>query len=52
VFPGVEGLGDRAVACDVLAQVITRELIRQVYGLDPILSVHPETGRPQVLLPA
>jgi len=40
------------VACDVPAKVITRELIRKVYGLDPILSVHPETGRPQVLLPA
>ncbi len=42
----------RQVACDVPESVVTRELIRKVYGVDPLLSRHPETGRPQVMLPS
>ncbi|MBM3315538.1 ABC transporter ATP-binding protein [candidate division WOR-3 bacterium] len=42
----------RAVACDVPERVICRELIARVYGMEPLVTVHPETGRPQVLLPA
>ncbi len=41
----------REVACDVPERVITRDLIRTVYGVDPILLRHPETGRPQVMMP-
>jgi len=29
--------------------VITGELIRSVYGIEPIVIRHPETGRPQVM---
>jgi len=32
-------------------RVITTELIRSVYGLEPIVTRHPESGRPQVMLP-
>ena len=42
----------RAVACDVPERVITGELIRAVYKVEPIVMRHPETGRPQVMLPA
>jgi len=41
----------RAAACDVPERVVTAELIRSVYGLEPIVTRHPETGRPQVMLP-
>jgi iron complex transport system ATP-binding protein len=41
----------KAVACDVPERVITAELIRSVYGVDPIVTRHPESGRPQVMLP-
>jgi len=41
----------KAVACDVPARVITAELIRSVYGVEPIVTQHPESGRPQVMLP-
>jgi iron complex transport system ATP-binding protein len=41
----------RAAACDVPERVITAELIRSVYGVEPIVTRHPQTGRPQVLLP-
>jgi iron complex transport system ATP-binding protein len=41
----------RAAACDVPERVITGELIRSVYGVEPIVTRHPETGRPQVMLP-
>lgn len=40
-----------AVACDTPERVITAELIRTVYGVEPILTRHPENGRPQVMLP-
>jgi iron complex transport system ATP-binding protein len=42
----------KAVACDVPERVITAELIRSVYGVEPIVTRHPESGRPQVMLPA
>jgi len=42
----------KAVACDVPERVITAELIRAVYGVEPIVTRHPESGRPQVMLPA
>ncbi len=41
----------KAVACDVPERVITAELIRNVYGVDSIVTRHPQTGRPQVMLP-
>jgi iron complex transport system ATP-binding protein len=41
----------RAAACDVPEAVITAKLIRSVYGVEPIVTRHPETGRPQVMLP-
>ena len=41
----------RAVACDVPERVITADLIRAVYGVEPIVTGHPESGRPQVMLP-
>jgi iron complex transport system ATP-binding protein len=42
----------RTAACDAPDRVITRELVGSVYGVEPILVTHPETGRPQVMLPA
>jgi iron complex transport system ATP-binding protein len=42
----------RVAACDVPERVVTGSLIRSVYGVEPILTCHPETGRPQVMLPA
>jgi len=41
----------RAVACGTPEQVIVEELIRSTYGLTPIITRHPQTGRPQVALP-
>jgi iron complex transport system ATP-binding protein len=41
----------KAVACDVPERVITAELIRSVYGVEPIVTRHPESGRPQVMMP-
>jgi len=41
----------KVVACDVPERVITTELIRSVYGVEPIVTRHPESGRPQVMLP-
>jgi iron complex transport system ATP-binding protein len=41
----------KTVACDVPERVITTELIRAVYGVEPIVTRHPESGRPQVMLP-
>ncbi len=42
----------RAAACDVPERVITKELIQSVYGVEPLLTTHPESGRPQVMLPS
>jgi len=41
----------KAVACDAPERVITAELIRSVYGVEPIVTQHPQSGRPQVMLP-
>jgi iron complex transport system ATP-binding protein len=41
----------RAAACDVPERVVTSALIQSVYGVEPIVTRHPETGRPQILLP-
>lgn len=41
----------RAAACDVPERVIAAGLIRTVYGVEPIVTRHPESGRPQVMLP-
>jgi iron complex transport system ATP-binding protein len=41
----------KAVTCDTPERVITAELIRSVYGVEPIITRHPESGRPQVMLP-
>jgi iron complex transport system ATP-binding protein len=40
----------RAAACDLPEKVLTLELIRSVYGVEPVLTRHPGTGRPQVTL--
>ncbi len=42
----------RQVACDCPERVITPELIKSVYGIEPLLLRHPKTGRPQVMLPS
>jgi len=42
----------KQVVCDVPDRVITKEFIQSVYGVAPILTTHPVTGRPQILLPA
>jgi iron complex transport system ATP-binding protein len=42
----------KTAACGAPAQVLTQELIQQVYGVRPFLEKHPETGTPQVILPA
>lgn len=42
----------RPVACDSPEQVLKPELIRRTYGIEPIIERHPESGRPQILLPA
>jgi iron complex transport system ATP-binding protein len=41
----------RARACDVPERVITRDLISSTYGVEPLLTSHPQSGRPQVMLP-
>lgn len=41
----------RILACDVPEKVITTDLIRVAYGLEPVVTTHPITGKPQVLLP-
>jgi len=41
----------RIAACDVPERVITDGLIRSVYGVEALVTRHPETGRPQVVLP-
>jgi iron complex transport system ATP-binding protein len=41
----------RTVACDIPERVITVDLIRAAYGVEPILTRHPQSGRPQVMLP-
>jgi len=42
----------RILACDRPEMVITANLIKQVYGVEPIIAPHPATGRPQVFLPS
>ena len=42
----------RPVACDRPERVLVPDLIEQVYGVKPIVQKHPETGTPQVVLPA
>lgn len=42
----------KSVACDAPDRVLRPELIEQVYGVRPYLERHPETGTPQVILPA
>jgi len=42
----------KPAACDRPEKVLVPELIEQVYGVRPILERHPETGTPQVILPA
>jgi len=41
----------RTVRCGPPEQVVVPELIRSVYGVEPIILPHPQTGRPQVLMP-
>lgn len=43
----------RCLACDRPEKVITTDLIRQAYGVEPFVFSHPLTGgRPQILLPS
>ncbi len=39
------------LACDAPDRVFRSELIYTAYGLEPVVTVHPFTGRPQILLP-
>ncbi len=39
------------LACDYPEKVFRVELICAAYGLNPVITVHPVTGRPQILLP-
>lgn len=41
----------RPLARGTPEQVITRDLVRSAYGIEPLLTHHPDTGRPQVILP-
>jgi iron complex transport system ATP-binding protein len=41
----------KTLACAQPEMVIKRELLKEAYGVEPVISVHPLTGRPQVLLP-
>ncbi|MEO0080410.1 MAG: ABC transporter ATP-binding protein, partial [candidate division WOR-3 bacterium] len=41
----------RSVVCGPPEEVVTGELIRSVYGVEVLVSAHPQTGRPQVMLP-
>lgn len=42
----------KPVACAAPESVLRADLIRQVYGVEPIVERHPATGRPQIMLPA
>ncbi len=42
----------KPVACDIPAKVLTPDLIRAAYGLEPVVTKHPCTGKPQVLFPS
>lgn len=42
----------KPVACAAPREVITAGRIEQVYGVKPLIHPHPETGVPQILLPA
>lgn len=42
----------RILACDRPESVITADLIKQAYGVKPVIAAHPLTGRPQVFLPS
>lgn len=42
----------RPAACGTPDKVLTSDLIRQVYGIAPLVTVHPQAGRPQLFLPA
>ncbi len=41
----------RPLAWGTPEQVLTKELVRSAYGIEPLLTRHPETERPQVMLP-
>jgi iron complex transport system ATP-binding protein len=42
----------KPVACDTPERVVQPDRIEQVYGVRPYVDRHPDTGRPQVVLPA
>jgi iron complex transport system ATP-binding protein len=42
----------RPAACDRPEKVLVPDLIERVYGVRPILERHPQTGTPQIVLPA
>lgn len=39
------------VALGTAGDVLTERNLRRVYGIEPVVLTHPQTGRPQVLLP-
>jgi iron complex transport system ATP-binding protein len=41
----------KPVACAEPELVLKADLIRQVYGVEPVVERHPASGRPQILLP-
>ncbi|MEO0068598.1 MAG: ABC transporter ATP-binding protein [candidate division WOR-3 bacterium] len=41
----------RMLACDKPEGVITPDLIKEAYGVEPVITIHPVSGQPQVFLP-
>lgn len=41
-----------AVACDIPERIISLDLIKRVYKVEPHITSHPDTSTPQIILPA
>lgn len=41
----------RILSCDVPEKVVTRDVLKMAYEIEPVVVSHPGSGRPQVLLP-
>jgi iron complex transport system ATP-binding protein len=42
----------KMVACDIPAKIINQDLIKDVYKISPHIIPHPESQRPQIILPS
>jgi len=40
------------VACDIPEKIISLDLIKRVYKVEPYITSHPDTSTPQIILPA